>query len=54
MPMWTEVFPAMNQKQKILEQIADMYLEMFSKPVMYKDRLVLKSKSSNTILYDEC
>lgn len=41
--MWTEIFPAMTQKQQILEQIADMYLEMFSKPVTYKDRLVLRS-----------
>lgn len=45
MKMWTESFPAWEQKLQVLEQIADVYIEMFSKPVTYQDRLVLKSES---------
>lgn len=44
MKMWTETFPAWGQKLQVLEQIADVYIEMFSKPVTYQDRLVLKSE----------
>lgn len=49
MPMWTEIFPAKNQKEQILEQIAGIYLDMFSKPVTYEDRLVLTSISTDTL-----
>ena len=43
MPMWTETFPCKAQKTSILEQIARIYIEMFSQPVTYHDKLVLNS-----------
>lgn len=43
MPMWTNTFPAWEQKKRILDQVANIYLEMFSKPVTYSDRLILNS-----------
>ncbi|KAK5105146.1 hypothetical protein LTS08_001420 [Lithohypha guttulata] len=46
MKMWTESFPAWEQKRQVLEQIAEIYLEMFSKPVIYKDRLVLNNANN--------
>lgn len=44
MPMWTENYPAWEQKEQILEQLADIYIEWFSKPATYDDRLVLTSE----------
>lgn len=44
MKMWTETFPAWDQKKQVLDQLADIYLEMFSKPVAYEDRLKLDSE----------
>lgn len=44
MPMWTETFPTMKQKRQVLEQVADVYMEMFANPATYEDRLILKSK----------
>ena len=44
MPMWTESFPAWEQKKQVLEQIADICMEIFIKPVVYEDRLVIESR----------
>ena len=49
MPMWTKNFPSNNQKHQILDQMTDIYLEMFSKPVSYDDRLRLTSMFSDRI-----
>jgi len=44
MNMWTETFPTWEQKKQVLTQLADIYMEMFGKPVTYEDRLLLNSK----------
>lgn len=41
--MWTEKFPAWGNKEQILDQLADIYMEFFSKPAAYEDRLQLRS-----------
>jgi hypothetical protein len=43
MPMWTETHPTWEQKEQILDQLADTYMEIFSKPVSFEDRLELRS-----------
>ncbi|KAK5949512.1 hypothetical protein OHC33_009505 [Knufia fluminis] len=43
MLMWTETFPTTEQKKQVLDQLADIYMEMFTKPATFADRLALRN-----------
>lgn len=43
MPLWTENYPAWEHKEQILDRLADIYTEIFSRSASYDDRLQIRS-----------